>query len=209
MSIRPVGLVRVGLRRLGSSSSGGLPFVSPLIANAVLYVNAAGTKATTNAGLLFEESDGTLAVLLDGTSYTPITDKAGLIVKKNSGSVSAILDGGGASPNLVQLRNGGGGSRDSITSSNLGGFQVGTNAGGGFNNSGITMDPGNVGFSALTLDSDNVFVAPSGKVSFFNSTPVGQRTRVGTIPAGATYNANTQNLLNDCINTLRALGLLS
>jgi hypothetical protein len=161
LSIRPVGLVRLGFRRLGSSSSGGLPYVTPLIAQAVLYVNAAGTKATTSSGLLYEDSDGTLAVLLDGTSYTPITDKAGLTVKKTSGAISAIFDGGGSSNNILQLRNGGGGSRDSIISTNVSGFQVGGNAAGGFDNAGVTFDPGTPGNAQITATAGH-FVVSNG-----------------------------------------------
>lgn len=210
MGLRPVGLVRLGFRRLGSRAGAGLPYTAPLNPNALVYINSAGTSATTSPQLLFDPAgEGSLAVLFDGTTYTPITDRAALLVKKTSGIQSAIFDAGGFAANLIELRNGGGGSADAITSSNINGLQIGGNA-GGFTNSGISLQPGSPGFSSITISTDQVFIANfGGKVGFFNTTPVGQRTRVGTIPAGATYNANTQNLLNDCVNTLRGVGLLS
>lgn len=159
----------MGFRRLGEGG-GGLPYVSPLTPNAVLFVNAAGTKATTSTKLLYEESESTLAILLDGTTYSSVADQGGLLVKKNSGAVSAIFDAGGAAPNIVQLRNGGGGARDSITSSNIGGFSVGGSTSAP-SQSGITLDPGNAGSAQITATTDHFVVSPgSGPIVDINAT---------------------------------------
>lgn len=153
MSIRRAGLVRVGFRRAGSGDSGGLP--SPLTPDAVLFVNSAGTKATTSTQFLYKDGgfgQKQLAVLGDATALLP-TDSAFLVVKKTSGAVSAIFDGGGVSPNLIQLKSGGGGTRDAISYDNPNGFQIG-GAVPGFNNSGIQLDPGNPGFALTSFTSD-------------------------------------------------------
>lgn len=155
MGIRPVGLVRVGFRRAGSAAASGLPFASPLVADAVLFVNSAGTEATTATSLLYKDPGSgakTLAVLDDGTSLVP-ADNASFVVKKTSGRVSAIYDAGG-SANVIQLKGGGGLGRDSISSDSAAGFQIG-GAVPGFNNSGITLDAGNPGFAAITFASDH------------------------------------------------------
>jgi hypothetical protein len=209
MTVRRIRTQRVGSRRIGADSGSGLPYATPLAANALLRVNATATQATSTAGLLYDvNGDGTLAVLADGTSYTNVTDQAALTIKKNSGRRSLVLDAGGAAPNTVELRNGGGGTRDAITSTNVNGFQVGGNV-GGFNNSGLFLDPGNPGFATITVTTDQLFLLAAGaKVGFFGATPVGARTKTTPGPAGGTYNATAQAMINDCFNTLKGLGLL-
>ncbi len=209
MTVRELGLVRVGFRRIGAPASTGLPYTSPLVPDAVVTINHAGTSATTSAALLFNPSgEGTLALLFDGTTYSPVTDQAVLLVKKTSGVQSAIFDGGGFSENLIELRNGGGGTTDKIFSTNVNGFSVGGNV-GGFNNSGITFQPGTVGNAFMTLTSDQLSFQ-STRVGFFAAAaaPVTARAKTTAGPAGGTYNATAQAMLNDCFNTLKGLGFL-
>lgn len=208
--MRPAELQRLGLRRLGSTSgSGGLPYDTPLTPNAVVFINAAGTKATTSTQLLYKDpgtGSKTFAVLNDATTLQP-TDDACFVVKKTSGRVTAIFDGGGFSNNLVQLKNGGGGTRDSISSDNVNGFQIGTSAAGGLDQSGITMDPGTAGNAFMTIATDQIQMNHT-KLGFFSTTPVSQQLKTTTGPAGGTYNATAQAMLNNCFNALRAYGLL-
>jgi hypothetical protein len=161
VGIRPVGLVRVGFRRAGSASPSGLPFASPLVPNAVVRIDPTGAQATTGADLLWMEADQALAVLTDATAYVPVTDSAGLVVKKNSGRLSVLLDAGGFAPNTVLLRNGGGGTRDTVISTNLNGLGIsgGTAAASA---SGLTLDGGGLGNAQITATTDHFVVSTSG-----------------------------------------------
>lgn len=209
MSIRRAGTVRVGFRRLGDSGGAGLAFEAPLVPSAVLFVNSAGTKATSSTSLLYKDPGSgakTLAVLDDGTALLP-TDNASFVVKKNSGRISAIFDAGG-DHNLIELRNGGGASRDQITSSNPGGFAIGGVA-VGFSNCSLGMDPGTAGNSFMTLTADQLSFQ-STKAGFFAAAaaPVTARAKTTAGPAGGAYNATVQAMVNDCFNTLKGLGFL-
>lgn len=209
MSIRRAGFIRMGFRRLGGgATSSGLPYSSPLVPDAVVTINHSGTTATTSAALLFNPSgEGSLAILFDGTTYNPVTDRAALLVKKTSGVQSAVFDAGG-DRNLIELRNGGGASRDIISSTNPGGFGI-SGAAAGFNNCSLAMDPGTPGNSFMTLTADQLSFQ-STRVGFLGAAgaPVPARAKTTAGPAGGTYNATVQAMVNDCFNTLKGLGFL-
>ena len=65
------------------------------------------------------------------------------------------------------------------------------------------------GANQVIICSGTYALAVTGNVGFFGVTPVGQHSSSGAVSAGASYTGTEQNMLNDCYDCLRQLGLLA